>query len=291
MKRAARFFYTMIIVTSLSACQQSSPDSSALLKARTTTSEPTSSLESVPEKSNPVPSSSDSYSTPEAASVDPASIPSDEIAPFDPNPVPGEDVASLNANAASYPACGTYYGTVFQCGKLLCAKSDPAYKNICVITSTSKAANGGKTPTASTSGTYPLCTNYYGTVYQCGSNLCAKSDPGYQNPCTIGPQSSPANGGTTPSQTSGSTSYPVCPASGYYGSTFQCGNQTCAKSDPNYQNFCVVTSTSRPVGSTSTSSGSSYPACPATYYGSLFQCGNRTCAKSDPNYQNICVVR
>lgn len=39
----------------------------------------------------------------------------------------------LTAQAGAFD-CGVYYGEVFACGQKLCAKSDPAYQNICVIT-------------------------------------------------------------------------------------------------------------------------------------------------------------
>ncbi len=67
----------------------------------------------------------------------------------------------------------------------------------------------------------------------------------------------------------------------YYGTIFTCGNRQCAKSDPDFQNICVIVPSSRP--------GRIDPVCDV-YYGSVFQCGSKQCAKADPGYQQICVV-
>ncbi len=103
-----------------------------------------------------------------------------------------------------------------------------------------------------------------------------------------------ANNNTVASNSNnGSSGFPFCGAT-YYGVTFQCGNKTCAKSDPNYQNICELTANSRPSAGTSNASPSKgvsgYPLCGDLYYGSEFTCNGQRCGKSDPNYANTCEI-
>ncbi len=147
----------------------------------------------------------------------------------------GGQQAQGGVGSSGYPLCGaTFYGSQFNCNGKTCAKSDPAYVNICEITAGGQAANG-----AGASG-FPLCGGiYYGSVFNCNGRSCAKSDAQYKYICEIRSGSAPAGQVATAGGT-GSSGYAYCP-NPRYGTDFTCNNnRVCAKSDPNYVNICEV---------------------------------------------------
>lgn len=154
------------------------------------------------------------------------------------NSKPANANGAAAQTASGFPLCGaTFYGTIFNCNGKACAKSDPAYQNICELTAASSAAGANQAQARGASG-YPFCGNfYYGSVFICSGRSCAKSDPNYQNICELG---GGAAVGANQAASIGSSGYPLCPGF-YYGTQFACNNgRVCAKSDPAYQNICEL---------------------------------------------------
>lgn len=99
----------------------------------------------------------------------------------------------------------------------LCAKSDAAYQNICVLSADSAPA---KSPIALGKSGYPLCEPfYYGDIFNCKASLCGKADPQLQNICELSSNSKAANAALSDSETP--RGYPSCGAQ-YFGDVFAC---------------------------------------------------------------------
>ncbi len=153
-----------------------------------------------------------------------------------------------------------------------------------------KAANSTTNNNTTNKGTsgFPFCAaTYYGDLFPCSGQQCAKSDAQFQNICEVTVNSKPAGG--TQMGTSGN---PLCGAV-YYGDLFPCNGKQCGKSDPGYKNVCEITAnTKAAVPPQQASIGASgYPYCPATRYGTVFDCNGRQCAKSDPEFKNYCEIK
>ena len=78
----------------------------------------------------------------------------------------------------------------------------------------------------------PCPTVKYGTLFQCGANICAKSDAGFQNSCVALAE--------TQLSSYSAAAYTACPNT-FYGSVFECGNGLCSKSDSQFLNMCSLT--------------------------------------------------
>jgi len=163
------------------------------------------------------------------------------------------------------------YGSLFQCGANICAKSDANFLNTCVARKNEQLTTQGN-PNIS-----ECPTAFYGSVYQCGDALCAKSDAQYQNMCVLTGSGAPINNNDNNIADCNSISY---------GSIFQCGNNVCAKSDADFEVTCVLKKNTQ----TPSSTNSNYDACGTPFYGSAFTCGNSLCAKSDAAFKNICSL-
>ncbi|MCX6129500.1 MAG: hypothetical protein NTX25_10615, partial [Proteobacteria bacterium] len=117
----------------------------------------------------------------------------------------------------------------------------------------------------------------FGTIYQCGQDICAKSDKDGTYPCTISKGSSQQSQGNCPDGSNG-------PAKGF-GTIYQCGRDTCAKSDKDGLYPCIISQGWQ--GHSACPDGSNGP---GKGYGLIYTCGDKMCAKSDLDYLNECAI-